>query len=50
MTDDRRIAAICRRLAVAGHLLRCLNTARSAKQKPLLILIDKKTKLEVGRL
>ena len=49
MHDDRRFARICAWLKQHGMCLRCLNTARSAKQKPILILVDKKTKREVAR-
>ena len=49
MRDDKRFAAISASLRRKGFRLRCINTARGNVKAPVLILIEKATRREVGR-
>lgn len=50
MADDKRFATISAHLRKKGFQLRCINTARGNVKAPVLVLIEKATKREVGRI
>lgn len=47
---DRRFAAIIATLRQKGFLLRCLNTGAGNPRAPVVILIEKATRRELGRI